>query len=42
MRVMEHLIKAVRDAAVYNPEVQVAPSCILWPECKAGNIVIAQ
>lgn len=32
MRVIEHLLKAVRDAAVYNPEVQVAPACILWPD----------
>jgi hypothetical protein len=32
MRVMEHLLKAVRDAAVFNPEVQVAPACILWPD----------
>ena len=29
---MEHLLKAVRDAAVFNPEVQVAPACILWPD----------
>ena len=32
MRVMEHLFKAVREAAVFNPEVQVAPACILWPD----------
>ena len=32
MRVIEHLLKAVRDAAVHNPEVQVAPACILWPD----------
>ena len=32
MTVFDHLLKAVRDAAVYNPEVQVAPSCILWPD----------
>jgi len=32
MRVIEHLLKAIRDAAVYNPEVQVAPACILWPD----------
>jgi len=42
MRVFEHTLKAVRDAAVFNPEVQVAPACVFWPECKAGNIVIAQ
>ena len=32
MRLMDHLKQAVRDAAVYNPEVQVAPACILWPD----------
>jgi len=32
MRVLEHLMKAVRDAAIFNQEVQVAPACILWPE----------
>jgi len=32
MRICECLIKAVRDAAVFNPEVQVAPACILWPD----------
>jgi len=32
MRIIEHLLKAVRDAAVYNSEVQVAPACILWPD----------
>ena len=26
------LIKAIRAAAVFNPEVQVAPVCILWPD----------
>ena len=29
---LDHLVRAVRDAAVSNPEVQVAPSCILWPD----------
>lgn len=32
MRVIEYLLKTVRTAAVYNPEVQVAPACILWPD----------
>lgn len=32
MRVIEHLVKTLRDSAVFNPEVQVAPSCILWPD----------
>lgn len=26
------LQKAVRSAAKYNPEIQVAPACILWPD----------
>jgi PglZ domain len=32
MRFVEYLLKAVRDAAVYNPEIQDAPACILWPD----------
>ena len=32
MRILDHLLKAVRDAAVFNPEIQVAPACILWPD----------
>jgi len=32
MRVIEQLVKILRDSAVFNPEVQVAPSCILWPD----------
>ncbi|MGB5984476.1 MAG: BREX-1 system phosphatase PglZ type B [Desulfobacterales bacterium] len=32
MRVMDNLLKAIREAAVYNPEIQVAPACILWPD----------
>jgi len=32
MRVINHLLKSVRDAAVFNPDVQVAPACILWPD----------
>jgi len=31
-RVIGHLIKAIRNASVYNPDVQVAPACILWPD----------
>jgi len=26
------LKKAIREASVFNPEVQVAPACILWPD----------
>ena len=30
--ILQHLIQAIRDAAVHNPDVQVAPCCILWPD----------
>jgi len=29
---IDRLIKAIRDAATYNSDVQVAPHCILWPD----------
>ena len=32
MRVFDQLGRAVRNVAVFNPEVQVAPACILWPD----------
>lgn len=32
MRIYQHLLNAVRGASVYNPDVQVAPACILWPD----------
>lgn len=32
-RLLDHLLRTVRDAAVFNPAVQTAPSCILWPDC---------
>lgn len=32
MKITELLNKALRGAAVFNPEVQVAPACILWPD----------
>ncbi len=32
MSVMDHLVKAIRGAAAFNPEIQVAPACILWPD----------
>lgn len=32
MKVIEHLQKSLRDAVVFNPEIQVAPACILWPD----------
>ena len=30
--VIKHIVKAVRDSAIFNPDVQVAPACILWPD----------
>lgn len=32
MTVIQALIKTLRAAAVFNPQVQVAPACILWPD----------
>jgi hypothetical protein len=31
-RVIDQHLKTVRGAVVFNPEVQVAPACILWPD----------
>lgn len=30
--VFARLIKPLTVAAVYNPDVQVAPACIIWPD----------
>lgn len=32
MKVIEGLLKSIHSSSVYNPEVQVAPYCILWPD----------
>jgi hypothetical protein len=32
MRVINSLVKNLRNAAIYNPDVQVAPACILWTD----------
>ena len=32
MRIIDHLLKSLRAASVHNPEIQVAPACILWPD----------
>lgn len=32
MKIIEYLVAAVRKAAIYNAEIQVAPACILWPD----------
>ena len=30
--VINRLVGAIRNASIYNPDVQVAPACILWPD----------
>lgn len=32
MNILEHLTSALRSAAVFNPEIEVAPACILWTD----------
>ncbi|GMT40116.1 MAG: hypothetical protein IEMM0001_0851 [bacterium] len=32
MRILDSLVTSVREAAVFNPDVQLAPACILWPD----------
>lgn len=32
MTILDHLLQSLRAAATFNPEVQVAPVCILWPD----------
>ncbi|HEC60913.1 MAG TPA: BREX-1 system phosphatase PglZ type B [bacterium] len=32
MIILEGLVTAIRDASLFNPDVQVAPACILWPD----------
>lgn len=32
MRVIDHLVQAIRRTAEYNPAAQVPPFCILWPD----------
>lgn len=31
-QIRDRLIQCIRDAARYNPDVQVSPACILWPD----------
>lgn len=33
-QVIDRLLKSLRSAKVYNPGVQTAPACILWPDGK--------
>ena len=32
MKVIDHLLGAIRKAALSNPEIHAAPTCILWPD----------
>jgi hypothetical protein len=32
MNLLNKLISSIRQAAIYNPDFQVAPACILWPD----------
>jgi len=32
VRVVNQLLRTVRSAGLFNPEVHVAPACILWPD----------
>jgi hypothetical protein len=32
MKALDCLLTAIRDAGVYNSDIQVAPACILWPD----------
>lgn len=32
MKVVECLVRAIHDSAIFNPDIQVAPACILWPD----------
>ncbi|WP_310877581.1 BREX-1 system phosphatase PglZ type B [Priestia megaterium] len=32
MKVIEQIIKALRDSAAFNLDYQVSPACILWPD----------
>ncbi len=33
MTVLRRFRERIRAAAAYNAEAQVAPACILWPDC---------
>ena len=35
--VIKHIVKAIRGSAIFNPDVQVAPACILWPDKDHGK-----
>lgn len=32
MKIIEELLTSIRSSSVYNPEVQVAPHCIIWTD----------
>lgn len=40
MKVVEQLTAAVRNAALFNPEAQVSPACILWTDSESQWVPI--
>jgi hypothetical protein len=32
MRIIDKIIQGLRGSAIFNPDVQEAPACILWPD----------
>lgn len=32
MRILEQLVNLIRSASIFNPDIQVKPACILWPD----------
>ena len=32
MTILQYFINAIRNGAIHNLEVQVAPACVLWPD----------
>src|SRR5262245_31410829 len=41
VKVIETLIRVLRGASVFNPEVQAPPACVLWPDadCQWESII---
>ncbi|MFA6810761.1 MAG: hypothetical protein WCR47_06850, partial [Desulfoplanes sp.] len=32
MKILDHIVKSIRDTLVYNPDLMTPPACILWPD----------
>ena len=41
MKVLEQILQSLQASAVFNPKIQVAPACILWPDrdCQWKSII---